>query len=232
MSEGGPIGGALAGLCDWLAAVLGAGVPVRAGSPGGESGGVDVWPLELLGDGGTPAGALRLRCRHLVVPAGPVPGAVAVLDRILGALAAQERYRPVFEPIPAPLWSAAGVVPRPALVLDVPVRVERPVAVPSRVRGELVMEVGPVRAIRGRVVGPGAVPLPGITVATGTGHARTDARGEFTLPGQPGDRAVPLHLSGRGLHLRAEIGPRTAEPVVIHCDIEQRGIEQRDIEQA
>src|SRR5690349_5859757 len=217
----GPISGALADLCDWLAVVLGEATPVRASAPTPASDGVDVWPLDLLADGASPEGPIRLRVRHLIVPAGPLPAAVAVLDRVIAAVAADDRYRPVFEPLPAHLWTAAGIVPRPALVLDVPVQVGRPVAAVPRVRGELSVHVVPVHAIRGRVVGPGAVPLPGITVSAGGRTARTDRRGEFTLPGLPGDRAVPLQLSGRGRHLRAEIAAPTAEPVVIHCDFEE-----------
>ena len=217
----GPITGALTDLCDWLTGVLGDGTPVRPAVPASAADGVDVWPLELLADGGSPDGPLRLRVRHLVVPAGPLTGAVAVLDRIIVAAVGDDRYRPVFEPVPAHIWSTTGVSPRPALVLDVPVQVTRPVTAVPRVREELSLHLAPVHPIRGRVVGPGAVPLPGITV-TGAGRTtHTDPRGEFTLPGLPGNRAVPLHLTGRGLHLRAEIAATTTEPVVIHCKIEE-----------
>jgi hypothetical protein len=215
------ISGALAELCDWLAVVLGQATPVRASAPQPAAEGVDVWPLDLLADGASADGPIRLRVRHLIVPAGPLPDAVAVLDRVIGAVAADDRYRPVFEPLPAHLWAAAGIAPRPALVLDVPVRVERPVTAVPRVRGELSVHVVPVHPIHGRVVGPGAVPLPGITVTAGGRTAQTGPRGEFTLPGLPGDRTVPLHLSGRGRHLRAEVTAPTAEPVVIHCDFEE-----------
>jgi len=221
MPSAGPITLALTDLCDWLAGVLGDGTPVRAAVPASATDGVDVWPLELLADGGSPDGPIRLRVRHLVVPAGPLPDVVAVLDRIILAAAGDDRYRPVFEPVPGHIWSTTGVTPRPALVLDVPVQVTRPVATAPRVREELSVHLAPVHAIRGRVVGPGAVPLPGITV-TGAGRTtHTDPRGEFTLPGLPGNRAVPLHLSGRGLHLHAEVATPTAEPVVIHCNIEE-----------
>lgn len=212
---------ALVDLCDWLSVVLGHATPVRASTPTPAENGVDVWPLELLADGASPDGPIRLRVRHLIVPAGPLPAAMAVLDRVVAAVAAEDRYRPVFEPLPAHLWAAAGIAPRPVLVLDVAVQVGRPVAAVPRVRGELAVHVVPVRAIHGRVVGPGAVPLPGITVTAGGRSARTDPRGEFTLPGQPGDRTVPLHLSGRGRHLRADVATQSAEPVVIHCDFEE-----------
>jgi hypothetical protein len=217
----GPITGALTDLCDWLARVLDDGTPVRAAAPASAADGVDVWPLELLADGGSPDGPIRLRLRHLVVPAGSLTDAVTVLDRVIVAVAGDDRYRPVFEPVPAHVWSTTGVAPRPVLVLDVPILVTRPVAPVPRVREELSLHLTPVHPIRGRVVGPGAVPLPGITV-TGAGRTtHTDPRGEFTLPGLPGNRAVPLHLSGRGLHLRAEVAAPTTEPVVIHCDIEE-----------
>jgi hypothetical protein len=219
------LSGALADLCDWLSGVLGEATPVRASAPApsadGPGAGIDVWPLELLADGASPDGPVRLRVRHVIVPAGALPDALAVLDRVIAAVAAGDRYRPVFEPLPAHLWTATGIVPRPALVLDVPVQIARAVPAIPRVRGELAVHVVPVRAIRGRVVGPGAVPLPGITVTAGGRSARTDPHGEFTLPGLPGDRAVPLHLSGRGRHLRADVAAHTAEPVVIHCDFEE-----------
>jgi hypothetical protein len=63
------------------------------------------------------------------------------------------------------------------------------------------------------------VTLAGMSVASDYTGASvlTDSHGGFALAGQPAGRAVALQLSGRGLRFRVEVGPETANPVVIRC---------------
>src|SRR5205807_4868825 len=133
------------------------------------------------------------------------------------------RYPVVLEPLAPAMWVALGTFPRPALVFDVAVHVARErVAVP-RVRQTLRLDVAPLRMLEGRVLGPGGVPLSGVKVtAAGTAtSAYTDVRGGFALAGVPGGVPALLWLSGRGLHLQAQVEPASAEPVLIHCDLEE-----------
>jgi hypothetical protein len=153
---------------------------------------------------------------------GPVGAAIALLDRVLTAMAAADGYQLVLEPVPTMLWGASGV-PRPSVLIDVPVQIAVATAAASRVTGELRLQGGGLRSIAGQVLGPGGVVLAGMTVAspaTGTSVV-TGNNGRFVLAGQPVTSAVLLHLSGRGLHLQVEVDPEATDPVVIHCPIEE-----------
>lgn len=219
----GPIATATATLLGWLTE---AGVPARIGLPDGTPA-VYVWPLAVLPEQrlrtATGTEPLRLRIRHLVTVDGPEPVASAPLDRVLEAAAEDGDFPLVVEPIDNDLWLALGLRPRLGLLVDMRAYVARTPRPVPRVRSALRMDHVPMRSMRGRVVGPGEVPLAGIRVqAAGTGTATyTDSSGHFALSGLvPGDR-TRLLLSGKGLHLQAEVASATAEPVVISCDIEE-----------
>jgi hypothetical protein len=227
----GPTAAALAGLRAFLATAVGDGTAVDVAVPQtvtqqGNAARLCLWPLSLLADQGTRGGygqqRLRLRARYAVVADGPVDAAVALIDRVLTAAADEDAYRLVLEPVPTTLWGASGV-PRPSVLIDVPVQIAVAAAAAPRVTGGLRLAGGGLRAIEGQVLGPGGVALAGMTVAspaTGTSVV-TDNRGGFVLAGQPADTAVLLHLSGRGLHLQVEVVPEATDPVAIHCPIEE-----------
>ncbi len=229
----GPTAAALSRLRDWLAAAVGPRVPVVVEAPrDGEHSRICVWPLALLPDQGTRGGGrrepLRLRMRYLIAADGPVERAADLIDLVLAAGAADDGYHLVFEPVPSHLWGTGGRLPAPSLLLDVPVQIRPAIPAVPRVRGELRLTGGPMRTVRGRVLGPGGVPLSEITLtAPATGSAtRTDARGEFVLPGLPAGHPVLLHLAGRGLRMQAQVDSAqvdsgATEQVVIHCDIEE-----------
>jgi hypothetical protein len=222
---GASVAQALDGLREWLADAVGADAVVEIAAPDPDRGlRLCVWPLGLLADQGTRGGyaqrTIRLRARHAVVADGPVDAALALLDKVLSALAGEDRYQLVLEPVPAGVWGTG--VPRPAVLVDVPVQIAIAPPAAPRVTAGLRLDGGPMRVVTGRVVGPGDVALPGMTVSsptTGTSVV-TDSRGGFTLAGQPAGRAVALQLAGRGLHLQVEVGPAMTDPVVVHCPIE------------
>ena len=223
----GPTTTALADLRAFLAHAVGDGAAVEVAAPdGNHRARVCLWPLGLLADQGTRGGygrhTLRLRARHVVTPDGPLDTALGLLDRMLVAIAGNERFQLVPEPVPAGPWHVPGT-PRPSLLIDVPVQIASAPPAASRVTGGLRLDGGGMRIVTGRLVGPGDVALAGMTVAssaTGTSVV-TDPKGGFVLPGQPAGRAVPLQLSGRGLHLRVEVGPEATDPVVVHCPLEE-----------
>jgi hypothetical protein len=229
-TTGGPVTTALVELRAFLARAVGDGTAVDTAVPLPDqpqhTPRLCLWPLALLADQGTRGGygqrQLRARARFAVLADGPVDAAVALLDRVLTATAGASGHQLVLEPVPTTLWGASGV-PRPSVLIDVPVRVGVSAPVASRVTGGLVLHGGAVRAITGRVLGPGGVALAGMTVgspATGTSVV-TDNRGGFVLGGQPATGTVALHLSGRGLHLQVEVDAEATDPVAIHCPIEE-----------
>lgn len=221
----GPVEAALDELRAWLADATSL-TAVVGTATGDAAGRVLVRPVAVLPDhggrGGGPVAPLRLRVRYAVLVDLPVADAAAVLDRLLTALVTDGRYRLVLD-APSFMDDATPADRWPPLLLDVPVRVDAPAPTVPRVRGELrLVDVSP-RTLRGRLFGPGDIPLPGMTVtAQGTGTRTTsDENGWFALPGQPADRPVALHLTGRGLHLEVDVTPSAADPVVVHCQIEE-----------
>jgi hypothetical protein len=225
ISVSAPTADALADLRAWLVRAVGPDTAVDIGPPDPERGTrLCLWPLALLADQGTRGGyghrTLGLRARHAVTADGPVGAALWLLDRVLIALAGEDRYQLVLEPVPASLWGSR--LPRPAVLIDVPVHVAVTARGTPRATGGLGLDGGRLRVIVGRVVGPGDLALAGMTVlsaSTGT-SVLTDARGGFTLPGEPVGRTVALHLAGRGLHLQVEVGAAATEPVIVRFPIE------------
>ncbi len=222
----GPVGSALAGLVAWLTGATGGRTPVVTALPaGGDTARICLWPLALLperdGRGSSAPAPVRLRARFVVVPDGPVDAALSIVDCLLWAVAEPGGYQPVPEPVDLALWQALGVTVRPALLFDVPLRLDRQVPVTAPPARSLRVDGGPLRSLRGRVVGPGGVGLPGVQVSAGDAVTRTDGRGEFVLSGVAGETPTVLQLAGRGLHLRAEVPAGSTDAVVVHCDIEE-----------
>lgn len=182
---------------------------------------VTVWPVRLLFE---PGRAGQVRVRYLVTGAGPAGTDLAALDRVLPALLADPRLMVVPDPVPEHVWQAFGQPPRPGLLVDVAVYVDRPAAPePVRVREPLRVDDTALRPLSGTVRGPSSVPLARVRVeAVGAGRATyTDDRGTFTLPGLPATAPVRLRLSVAGRELTAEVDAASTEPVAIVCDFEE-----------
>jgi len=221
----GPMGLALAGLAGWLANAAGTGTPVVTALPdGGRTARICLWPLALLpehdGRGGAGPAPLRLRARFAVIPEGPAEAAASIVDSLLSAVALPGGYQPVPEPVDPALWRALGVAPRPALLFDVPLRVDRPAPVAAPPARQLRVDGGPLRRVHGRVVGPGGIGLPGMQVSAGDAVTRTDPHGYFVLTTVAAP-VTTLQLAGRGRYLRVEIPAGSTDAVVVHCDIEE-----------
>lgn len=214
------VAGAFDELSTWLAGV--ASTAIHIGSPEADAGTrLCLWPLALVSDHGTRGGyglrTLRLRVRHAVYADGPFTESLPLLDRVLEALAANERFQLVPDPVPDRLWGTFA--PRPALLVDVPLSVVAATPTAPRVVADITHRPVGMRTIAGQVVTATGVTLAGMKVAssyTGT-SVLTDSSGGFALAGQPAGRAVALQLSGRGLRFGVEVGPETANPVVIRC---------------
>jgi len=212
-----------------LATLADAGAPARLGPPvddPDERGGLRVWPLALVPDrvaSSTPE-ALRLRVHFLVTGAGDAES-ITLIDRALLAAAGDPQVGLVPEPLPAQTWTALRVRPRVALVVEVAVRLPRPAPSPVRVRGPLRIADAPLATLRGRVLGPGAVPIPGAVVrATDIGvSTHTGRDGSFALPGLPATESVRLLVSARGVRLTTQVSVNPAEPLVLSLPFEEVG---------
>jgi hypothetical protein len=147
--------------------------------------------------------------------------------RLLGELAfaamGSAEYEAEFKPVPAALWAALGVVPRPSFVLRVPCRRERPEPVVKRVHLPVVVKAMPMAGLQGVVLGPGDVPLVGATVELPALNLSTqaDAKGRFrfaAVPGPSSTNRLRVRARGRELSVVVEDAVPEAEPLVIRFD--------------
>jgi hypothetical protein len=213
-------------LRQWVQEVVGP-VQVGSGVPGpGTDAGVALYPLGLAPSQETRSARRaephRFLLSYLVATQGE--HAHEHLGTLLVAALERSEWQVELDALTPALWLSLGTAPRPAFVLTVEAIVPRP----QRRRGPpvtqpLEVDVTPTRGLEGRVVGPGAVPVPGARVElVGLNtHTRTDARGRFAFPVVPaaGGR-VRLRISAKDREYvaAADLGG-TDEPVVIHCDL-------------
>ncbi|MGI5520633.1 carboxypeptidase-like regulatory domain-containing protein [Micromonospora sp. CA-259024] len=221
----GPIETATAELAAWLTSAAGEPVPIGPPRTDGDAAGLTLWPMELrparqTRSSGAVREPYRFTVRYLLCVTGPA--GLPRLDRVLTAATGDGSYPVVLEAGDAPLWTAFGTAPRPALLIDVPAQVDHPTPAAPPVLQPLRLRRLEVRSLTGRVVGPEDQPLAAMRVELpGTGSAtRTDPEGRFLLVGVPHDPEHPspvrLRLTGRGLVLSADVDP--AEPdIVIVC---------------
>lgn len=222
----GAIEAAVADVASWLTGA--AGEPVPVGPPRDDpGGGLTVWPLELrparqTATGGAAREPYRFVVRLLVSGGGPA--ALAALDRVLAAATTAGRPELVLATGDPALWRALGVAPRPALLLDVPARIDRPVPIAPPVRHPLRLRQLGMRTLDGRVVGPQDQPLAAVRVElVGTAQAtETDTAGRFRLTGVPHDPDAPdapvrIRLVGAGRVHTAELDPDGDHLIVVRA---------------
>ncbi|NJC12383.1 hypothetical protein F4558_002209 [Micromonospora profundi] len=220
----GPIATATAELAAWLAGAAGEPVPIGPPRTDGDAAGLTLWPLELrparqTRSSGAVREPYRFTIRYLLSVTGPA--GLDHLDRVLTAATSDGSYPIVLEAGDAPLWSAFGVAPRPALLFDVPAQVDHPTPAAPPVLQPLRLRQLEVRTLTGRVVGPDDQPLAAMRVelpATASA-ARTGPDGRFLIVGVPHDPDNPgpvrLRLSGRGLVLTADVDPGEDDIVIV-----------------
>ncbi len=147
--------------------------------------------------------------------------------RLLGELAFAALESPNWEvdlePISTEMWLACGVPPRPAFVLRVPVRRERPEPEISYVRVPPKVRAHPIQYIHGLLLGPGDFPLVDARVELigSSLSATTDAKGYFRLA-YVTENVAPrrLHIVAKGHELEMTIQEPSSErtPLVIRFD--------------
>jgi hypothetical protein len=234
----GPIEAATARLLAWLGRVAGA--PARVGLPGPSEpdgsaqpassagpdlDGVVLWPLDVRPAVQTrsagPREPYRFTIRYLVT------ASLRSLDRVLADAVAHGEPEISLTAGDSALWSALGVPPRPALILDVPAQIAYAEQVAPPVLHPLRIDLIARRTLAGTVVGPGDVPIAAIRVdVLGTTlSTNTDAHGRFSLAGVPDTGEVRLRLVGRGRVFVTAIDPRAVsaeEDLTIHCEMPTR----------
>jgi hypothetical protein len=122
-------------------------------------------------------------------------------------------------------WSALGMPPRPAFVLGLPLRRERPAATGVLVRQPLVVKPSPLEPLHGVVLGPGDTPLAEarIQIPALRLQARTDGKGRFEFPAVPGDGGAKLlvvRARGREMSVSTSEHHRGGrQPLIVRFDI-------------
>lgn len=128
-------------------------------------------------------------------------------------------------PISSQLWQAFGVVPRPAFMLRLSLRRERPEEPVRLIKSAIELTASPMESMAGLLLGPHEIPivnarvsLPGLRLT-----AHTDERGCFRFAAIPCTTAVQrFHIQARGREFMIEAHYRAGdlEPLIIHIDPE------------
>lgn len=204
-------------LAEWAAAVLeGPRIELSPPGEGGDGSGISLYLMDLRHAPAARGGERPPRqvvLRYLVTAWADEP---TEAHRLLGelAFAAMEADLEVeLDPLPLELWRAFGVLPRPAFVLRMPLRRERPKPAVPRVRQPLVLRAEPTASLSGAVIGPGEMPIAGARVELPAiaRSTHTDHRGRFAFAAVPasGTRTVRVTAKGREISVAAgaEEGP-------------------------
>lgn len=163
----------------------------------------------------------RIALRYLVTTwAEQEEEAHALLGTLVFAAMEKREYELNLAEIPATLWTALGIAPRPAFTLWIPCSMERPEQVTRLVRGPLVVQGAPVRSLHGIVLGPENMPIVGASVEVPTLQlrSRTDTRGKFhfaAVPGGPQGFQLVVRAKGHLQHITVEQSTLDKEPLTI-----------------
>jgi Pvc16 N-terminal domain len=215
-------------LAEWAGAVAGTGVQVALSAPVNQPSGtgVSLFLMDLVSlppMRGQRRAPLQLALRYLVTAWGADPHAEhRLLGELVAAAMQEEDFEVLLAPTPPETWLALGASPRPAFVLQVPVRQARPEPAVPRVRGPLVVRGVGLAPLAGVVLGPGDIPVAAarVEVPSAGAVAETDPDGRFRFPMLPVEpRQKLVRVRARGRQIDVEIAqPEESGPVVIRFD--------------
>ena len=175
------------------------GLPEPAGPDGAARNGVAIYlfelgPMPVRGGPGRPPLQAALRYLIATESAEPEQAHTWLGNLVLSALDTPG-VEVDLEPIAPGTWAALGLRPRPAFVLTVPLRRERPTVTKLVTVPPIVKHV-PVSRLHGRVLGPSDTPLPGVRVELPAlrRSTRTDDGGRFAFGSVPAENVVPLQV--------------------------------------
>lgn len=170
------------------------------------------------------AGPLELIARYLLTAAAPSPTtANAVLVELAFEAVGLDWLTLHNAPPGLDLWRAAGLMPRPALVIDVPIRRARPPHPVGRVLEPPIVHIADLAGVAGVVIGPGAVPVVGAEVELRPLDrlTRTDARGAFAFAATPADGAqLSLVIRARGRRLVVPLDPDASDRTALRVEFD------------
>lgn len=172
--------------------------------------------------------ATRVALRYLVTAwAEDDEQAHSLLGKLVLAVMEKREYELDLAELPATMWTALSIAPRPAFTLCVPLYVERPEPVTRLVHGPLVVRGAPVINLHGIVLGPGDIPIVGASVELPALQLseHTDARGRFyfsTVPGEPRGIQLLVKAKGRVQSVTVEQPTSDREPLAVRFDSFER----------
>ncbi|MGA7613548.1 MAG: carboxypeptidase-like regulatory domain-containing protein [Thermoanaerobaculia bacterium] len=140
---------------------------------------------------------------------GDVPKSHDWLGTLAFAAMDVTSWKVSLDPLPLDLWNAFHIAPRPAFVVRVPLRVERPEERAPLVRHPLVVEGTQTASLAGDVFGPDDTAIAGakIEVPALQLYGRTDENGSFHFPTIPADRPVSVVIRARGQVMTVRTSP-------------------------
>jgi hypothetical protein len=167
---------------------------------------------------------LQLALRYLVTAWSDDPEeAHRLLGELVFAAMGHFEFQVELEPVPAEVWKAFGIPPRPSFVLRLPLqrpRIEAPVKI---VRSAPIVKTGLMVALQGVVLGPEDTPLAGAEVLIEalrlTRH--TDHHGCFHFTAVPGGGQKTVRVKAKGQEQSVsfkEDFPDRDKPLLIRFD--------------
>ncbi len=149
-----------------------------------------------------------------------------LLGQLVFAAMGSSEFEVDFTPLSLADWAAFDVRPRPAFILRVPCRYERPQPPTKLVRKPLSIEAALIHTLDGVIVTPDGVPLVNASVELPAFHVSgyTDAQGHFrlrmaTLPKHPDANRLIVRAKGREQHYTFESPLKSDDPLIVQFDI-------------
>ncbi len=217
-------------LSGWIGTILDkVNVSLAPPGPPESAKGVSLYLMELVqaqGARGTRRPPLLMTLRYLVTTQAPkTEDAHQMLSALVLAALENPEFEVEQEPLPLSLWTTLGTTPRPAFVLRVPFRQERPEKRAPLVKKSLVVKQMPMRAFGGQIVGPQNTPimnarvdLPSLALTT-----TTDSKGRFyfsSVPAVSGTRLLIIRAKGQEFSINTQQTASDKEPLVIQLQLE------------
>jgi len=200
------------GLIDWIGVVLpGVSVSARSLAAREREDGVDVRLVGLSprAPPRVPAPPFIVELEYLItLRMSDAFSEQRLLADLLLAAIDQPEYEIVTRSA-AELCVTLGIPAAAGFVLKTPLLRPRVAKRAPLVRFPLEVHTADLCLLQGKVVGPGDVPIAGAVISTNDRVSRTDANGNFQIPGVPDEgKAVALHVRARGLEaqMTAKIG--------------------------
>lgn len=206
----------------WVESVLGS-VPLSFDPPTTTfQSGVALYLLELVGSPPPRTSQrppLQLLLRYLVTTWAEEPEAAHhLLGTLVFAAMESESFTVDLSPLPAATWAAFGLAPRPAFILSIPLRKERPEPVTKPVREPLVIQPAPFTTLQGTILAADDYPRVGVQVELIEiqRSTRTDSKGHFFFASVPAASPLTLRVRTRDQELTLPASPSAdTQPLVI-----------------